>query len=101
VPPAIGSFAFDPATDRVMLNWPTADPRVTNFVAAAQHTLGVLDQRTFAFTISVNPAVSAHPLGGAVMGKACDVDGRVKRCPGLCVVDGALIAGSAGLATRR
>jgi cholesterol oxidase len=42
--------------------------------------------------------LSAHPLGGAVMGKACDVAGRVKRHPGLYVVDGALIEGSAGLA---
>jgi cholesterol oxidase len=49
-------------------------------------------------TLSFNPAVSAHPLGGVVLGKACDVDGRVKNYPGLYVVDGALIEGSTGLA---
>ena len=49
-------------------------------------------------TIAFNPAVSAHPLGGAVLGKACDLDGRVKRYPGLYVVDGALIEGTTGLA---
>jgi cholesterol oxidase len=32
------------------------------------------------------------------LGKACDLDGRVKRHPGLYVVDGALIQGSTGLA---
>ncbi len=98
LPPAIGSFDYDALTDRVALNWPAADPRVSNFVAAAQHTLSALDQRTGGVTLAFNPAVSAHPLGGAVMGKVCDFAGRVKRCPGLYVVDGALIAGSAGLA---
>ena len=39
-----------------------------------------------------------HTLGGAVLGKACDLDGRVKRHPGLYVVDGALIEGATGLA---
>jgi cholesterol oxidase len=98
VPPAIGSFSYDAQTDRVMLKWPATNPRVANFVAAAQHTLATLDQRTGSVTLSINPAVSAHPLGGAVMGKVCDFAGRVKRHPGLYVVDGALIAGSAGLA---
>jgi cholesterol oxidase len=98
VPPAIGSFDYNASTDTVGLTWPAADPRVADFVAAAQHTLSKLDQRTGAITLSVNPAVSAHPLGGAVAGKACDFAGRVKRCPGLYVVDGALIEGNTGLA---
>jgi cholesterol oxidase len=98
VPPAIGSFSYDAQTDQVKLKWPASDPRVANFVAAAQHTLTTLDQRTGAVTVSINPAVSAHPLGGAVIGKVCDAAGRVKRHPGLYVVDGALIEGSAGLA---
>jgi cholesterol oxidase len=98
VPPAIGSFTYDPQADRVALTWPATDPRVVDFVAAAQHTLTVLNQRTGGITLSLNPNVSAHPLGGAVIGKACDLAGRVKRCPGLYVVDGALIEGSTGLA---
>jgi cholesterol oxidase len=98
IPPAIGSFDYDPATDAVGLTWPAADAQLGNFLAAAQQTLSVLDQRTGALTLSFNPAVSAHPLGGVVLGKACDVDGRVKNYPGLYVVDGALIEGSTGLA---
>ena len=98
IPPAIGSFAYDPATGAVGLHWPGADPRLGNFLAAAQQTLSVMDQRNGSLTLSFNPAVSAHPLGGAVLGKACDLDGRVKRCPGMYVVDGALIEGSTGLA---
>ena len=42
--------------------------------------------------------MSAHPLGGAVLGKACDLDGRAKGDPCLYVMDGALIEGSTGLA---
>ena len=98
LPPSVGSFAYDPATDAVGLNWPAADSRVGNFLAAAQQTLSVMDRSNGSLTLSFNPAVSAHPLGGAVLGKACDLDGRVKRHPGLYVVDGALIEGSTGLA---
>jgi cholesterol oxidase len=99
IPPALGSFAYDPATDRVALNWaPPTDPRLASFLGAAQRTMSVLDQRAGALTLGINPVVSAHPLGGAVLGKACDFDGRVKNHPGLHVLDGALIEGSTGLA---
>ena len=97
-PPAIGSFAYDSASDAVGLSWPAGDPRLENFLAAARQTLAALDRANGSLTLSFNPAVSAHPLGGAVLGKACDLDGRVKRHPGLYVVDGSLIEGSTGLA---
>jgi cholesterol oxidase len=98
IPPALGTFTYDPATDAVGLTWPADDPGLTDFLAAAQHTLAALDQSNGSLTLSFNPAVSAHPLGGAVLGKACDFAGRVKGYPGLYVVDGALIEGSTGLA---
>jgi cholesterol oxidase len=98
IPPAIGSFAYDATADRVILNWPGSDPRLGNFLAAAQQTLATLDQRNGSLTIGFNPLISAHPLGGAVIGKVCRFDGQVKRYPGLYVVDGALIEGSTGLA---
>ena len=98
IPPAIGWFDFDRASDAVALHWPGTDPRVGNFLAAAQRTLSVMDRSNGSLTLGINPFVSAHPLGGAVMGKACDFEGRVKRHPGLYVVDGALIEGSTGLA---
>jgi cholesterol oxidase len=98
IPPAIGSFSYDAATDAVRLNWPGTDPRLTDFLAAAQRTLSVLDQRNGSLTLAFNPLVSAHPLGGAVLGKACDLRGRVRGQTGLYVVDGALIEGSTGLA---
>lgn len=98
IPPAIGSFSYDAATDAVSLNWPRTDSRLANFLAAAQRTLTVLDQRNGSLTLSFNPLISAHPLGGAVLGKACDLSGRVKNHPHLYVLDGALIEGSTGLA---
>ena len=55
-----------------------------------------MDWSNGSLTLSFNPAVSAHLLGGAVMGKACDFDGRVERHLGLYVVNGALIEGSNG-----
>ena len=98
VPAAIGSFRYDPATDAVGMTWPASDQRLDTFLAAARRTLSVLDQSNGSITLSLNPAVSAHPLGGAVLGKACTLDGGVKGCPGLYVVDGSLIEGSTGLA---
>jgi cholesterol oxidase len=99
IPPSLGTFTYDAASDRVALNWaPPTDPRLASFLGAAQRTMNVLDQRNGSLTLGINPVVSAHPLGGAVLGKACDVDGRVKNHPGVYVVDGALIDGSTGLA---
>jgi cholesterol oxidase len=98
IPPAIGSFTYDPAADAVSVNWPGSDPRVGSFLAAAQRTLAKLDQRNGSLTLGFNPYVSAHPLGGAVLGKACEFNGQVKGHPGLFVVDGALIEGFTGLA---
>ena len=98
IPPAIGSFSYDAATDAVGLTWPATDPQLGNFLGAARHTLAVLDQSNGSLTLSFNPVVSAHPLGGAVLGKVCDLDGRVEHHRGLYVVDGAVIQGSTGLA---
>jgi cholesterol oxidase len=44
--------------------------------------------------------VTAHPLGGAVLGKACDWYGRVKGYKGLYVVDGAMVPGGSTAATN-
>ncbi|MER2206150.1 MAG: GMC oxidoreductase, partial [Rhodococcus sp. (in: high G+C Gram-positive bacteria)] len=48
------------------------------------------------FAKDVNSSFTAHPLGGAVLGKATDGYGRVKGYDGLYVMDGAAIPGSTG-----
>ncbi len=47
-----------------------------------------------------NAGVTAHPLGGAVLGKVCDWYGRVKGYKGLYVVDGAMVPGGSTAATN-
>lgn len=56
---------------------------------AADLPLGLLDLGT------LDP-VTWHPLGGAVLDRACDNHGRLEGHPGLYVTDGALLPGSAG-----
>ena len=41
---------------------------------------------------------TAHPLGGAVLGRVADAHGRVRGHPGLYVMDGAGVPGSTGTA---
>jgi cholesterol oxidase len=56
---------------------------------AAAAPYGLLD-------LNAAEAYTFHPLGGAVLGQACDAYGRVHGYPGLYVMDGALIPGSTG-----
>lgn len=48
------------------------------------------------FSESANMGFTAHPLGGAVLGKVTDGYGRVKGHKGLYVVDGSMIPGNSG-----
>ncbi|MCP1291305.1 GMC oxidoreductase [Chromobacterium sp. S0633] len=96
-----GHFSYNPTTDRVELNWPkngnrdsvAAAKTVNDKIAAATRTVpgfpGII-----AGVTGMN--WTAHPLGGAVIGKATDAWGRVIGHPGLYVMDGALLPGSAG-----
>jgi cholesterol oxidase len=101
LPDEPGSFEYDRATDSVKLSWPADAPGNQKLLAAAAHTYKRLDENnpylpagTTPETAQVNMGITAHPLGGVVMGKACDFYGRVAGYKGLYVVDGALIPGS-------
>ena len=89
-----GRFAWDPARGEAVLHWPPdADAALTRRIAdRMQHITGlgsvVLD------TTSVAP-ITWHPLGGASMGRVCDLAGRVRGQRGLYVLDGALLPGTA------
>jgi cholesterol oxidase len=121
--PAKGSFTYDPTTDGVVLNWPSADPdilRATEAGAATYERLAAADglgnrrrkpverlaygmpsrQRPGADpdTTPINAAATAHPLGGVPLDAATDNFGTVRNYPGMYVVDGALIPGNTGCA---
>ncbi|QLE58174.1 GMC oxidoreductase [Nostoc sp. TCL26-01] len=118
LPSAKGSFKYDPIQGLVRLTWPdnkiVGDPQL---LKAAQFAYGVLDRKnalafgktqTTTTLGSYSPRKTKivggvsdtfptfHPLGGAVLGKACDLYGRVVGYRGLYVVDGALMPGSTG-----
>ena len=97
IAPATGTFAYDSATADVTLTW---DPTVTNTIAdAARASIEKINAAAGGTVLDVGKLLgnyTYHPLGGAVMGKACDLYGRVLGYPGLYVIDGALLEGSAG-----
>ena len=95
IPGANGTFAYDAATDQVALTWSKSDmgiiPDLVRELVTEINTAGggsILDIGSLARFNTY------HPLGGAVMGKTCDLEGRVKNYPGLYVVDGAFLPGS-------
>ena len=98
LPTATVPFTYNPADDSVNLRLP--DNANSAFVKAMYRMTARLNLRNSAVGRRPGSTVAApstaHPLGGAVMGMACDLDGRVLgyQGQGLYVVDGALIPGS-------
>jgi cholesterol oxidase len=89
----LGSFSYDAASDSVKLTWPAEDPDAKMAQRSATTSFGILDKGN-----PIPPATGfcPHPLGGAVIGKATDLFGRVHGYKNLYVVDGALVPGSTG-----
>jgi cholesterol oxidase len=94
------SFRYDSARQKVVLDWPSngnddvvsALRAVNNRIAAASGTQGGIP----VLATDVNATFTAHPLGGAVLGRSTDAYGRVKGYDHLYVVDGAAVPGSTG-----
>ncbi|HJL18988.1 MAG TPA: GMC oxidoreductase [Sandaracinaceae bacterium LLY-WYZ-13_1] len=66
---------------------------------AARHTLQTMIDAAGGEPSTVmgqldDPSITFHPLGGATLGAACDLYGRVQGQPNLYVLDSALIPGS-------
>jgi cholesterol oxidase len=98
--PARARFGYDRASNRVGLSWSTKNREDTMAAARAidhriaEHSDALVDYGTLGY--AANALFTAHPLGGAVLGKATDGNGRVHGHPGLYVMDGAAIPGSTG-----
>ncbi|WP_405167722.1 GMC oxidoreductase [Nocardia sp. NBC_01499] len=98
--PARARFGYDAAANRVGLSWPSQNR--DEMVAAARAVDHRIAERADAVLeygalgYDANALFTAHPLGGAVLGKATDGYGRVHGHPGLYVMDGAAIPGSTG-----
>ncbi|WP_067977631.1 GMC oxidoreductase [Nocardia caishijiensis] len=96
--PTRARFGYHPATGGVGLTWPSAaQDAVVHAARAVDRRIadkaGALAEYS-ALGYDANAEFTAHPLGGAVLGKATDAYGRVHGHPGLYVMDGAAIPGS-------
>lgn len=124
--PAKGSFRYSSATDTVTLTWPKDDPEIRRAVQAGDAIYRKLADAGDAFCehrrpvssaaygqvgprparhldgdvepTPVDASATAHPLGGVPLNRATDEVGRIPQYPGMYVVDGALLPGSAGCA---
>ncbi|MFI9505720.1 GMC oxidoreductase [Nocardia sp. NPDC052566] len=96
--PARARFGYNPANNGVGLGWSTRNR--DEIVAAARAVDHRIAERAGAVAeygllgYDANAVFTAHPLGGAVLGRATDNYGRVHGHPGLYVMDGAGIPGS-------
>lgn len=94
-----GNFTYDAKSDKVTLNWAKTGNDDANAVTKALNRK-ICDASGatpgFPFAKEVNTGFTAHPLGGAVIGKATDAYGRVLGQDRLYVMDGAAIPGSTG-----
>ena len=101
-----GEFFYDSISNKTQLTWAAtgnlkAERAAVDFASrmndANGGTLGVTEGLPFPIT-DVSSDFTYHPLGGMVMGKACDLYGRVHGYPRMYVMDGSLLPGSCATA---
>ncbi|GAB2700643.1 GMC oxidoreductase [Nocardia thraciensis] len=99
--PTRARFGYDAGRNAATLSWPRpAQDQVVEACRAVDHRIAQRAGAVFDYVTPLgydaNAVFTAHPLGGAVLGRATDNYGRVHGHPGLYVVDGAAIPGSTG-----
>ncbi|MEY8264717.1 MAG: GMC oxidoreductase, partial [Bermanella sp.] len=93
-------FEYNAETDSCNLLWPAngnddvvaASSKMNAKIAKASWSVAGVP----GLIPDINASFTAHPLGGAVLGKATDAYGRVHGYDGLYVMDGAMVNGSTG-----
>ncbi|MFF3566627.1 GMC oxidoreductase [Nocardia jiangxiensis] len=92
-----GRFVYDPADGSVVLQWPPGGSAASVARAREVNNRASCDCRSGIRAIrDADASFTAHPLGGAVIGRATDAYGRVRGYRNLYVMDGAAVPGSTG-----
>ena len=103
IPKQSGYWDYDTKSDKATLHWDGKSKAMKNLVAGMEHTCAKFEAVRDANPRTRNnvpeamrktkadASATAHPCGGAAMGKACDLYGRVKGYKGLYVTDAAFI----------
>ncbi|GAA1027983.1 MULTISPECIES: GMC oxidoreductase [Amycolatopsis] len=96
IPDRLGRWVYEQRQDDVRLRWPYSGDATAQ--RAIREVLKALTDSTGGMVTDLNAFrnYTWHPLGGAVLGKACDWYGRVVNTPGLYVMDAALVPGHTG-----
>jgi cholesterol oxidase len=93
----VGRFEYQPLTDDVRLIWSAEGDRdAREAILATLQRLVTATGPDGLVDMNALEEYTFHPLGGAVLGQACDGYGRLSGYRGLYVVDSALIPGSTG-----
>jgi cholesterol oxidase len=92
-----GYLTYNQSTDSADLFWPQESANNQKLLQAVLSTYQRLNQANNTSLAGLpNFSATAHPLGGATIGKVCNQFGQVLGYPNLFVVDGALIPGATG-----
>jgi cholesterol oxidase len=96
-----GTFVYDAVKNTVQLQWPAngldqANEAMKQFIDKMNTVNGGVLDRTF-IPSGVSKGFTYHPLGGAVLGKASDLFGRVKGYKNLYALDGSMLPGNCAL----
>lgn len=97
VPDKLGYMSYDAVNDKPYIHWPKAE----NALDAQAHLASLVKLSAVPQGYLPGDVVGSqvwHPLGGCVMGQACDERGEVYGQPNLFVVDGSAMPGSTGAA---
>ncbi|HLP88117.1 MAG TPA: GMC oxidoreductase [Nostocaceae cyanobacterium] len=92
-----GRLTYNKNTDTADLFWPqnTANNQRNTQAVLSTYTR-LIEANNLVLTGTPDSSLIAHPLGGAIIGKACNPFGQVMGYPNLFVVDGSLIPGAVG-----